>query len=109
MKGNLMKPFTQVHNSEKFVFGLIFQHISNEGEGVCVRQGSLITLAVVHHEAPFSFLFLGHNETVGRPFGGRARLNSTTSQNVLHYFLLRRGTLPHQPYRLHGLGFGVRV
>ena len=28
---------------------------------------------------------------------------------VLHYFLLRRGTLTHQPYRLHGLGFGVRV
>ena len=104
-----MKPFTQVHNSENPVFGLIFQHAFNEGEGMCVGQGSLIKLAVVHHEAPFSFLFLGHNETVGRPFGGRARLNSATSQNIHHYFLLCRGKLPHKPYRFYGLGFGLQV
>ena len=104
-----MKPFSQVHNSENFVFGLILQHVFNEGEGVCVGQGSLIKLAIVHNDAPFSLLFLGHNETVGRPLGGRARLNLATSEKVLHYFLLRRGTLPHQPYRLHRLGFGVRV
>ena len=104
-----MELFNQVHNSENLVFGLIFQHIFNEGEGVCVGQGSLIKLAIVNNEAPFSLLLLGHNETFGRPFGGRTRLNPATRQNVFHYFLLRRGTLPHQPYRLHGLGFSIRV
>ena len=59
--------FTQVHNDENLVFGLIFQHIFNEGEGVCVWQGSLIKLAIVHNEASFSLLLLEHNETVGCP------------------------------------------
>ena len=45
-----MKPFTQVQNSENSVFGYIVQHVFNEGEGVCVRQGSLINLAIVHNE-----------------------------------------------------------
>ena len=104
-----MEPFTQVHNSENLVFGLIFQHIFNEGEGVRVGQGSLIKLAVVHNEAPFSFLLLWHKETVGRPLGGRTRLNPAMSQNILHYLLLRRRTPPHQPYSFQGSGFSVQV
>ena len=104
-----MEPFSQVHNSENQVFGLIFQHISNEGEGMRVAQGSLIKLALVHHEAPLTFFFLWHNETVGRPLVGRARLSPTMSQEIFHYLLLRRGTSPHQSYWLHGLGFSIRV
>ena len=64
-------------------------------------QGSRIELAVVHNETPLSFLFFAHNKTFGRPLGGRTRLNPTTSQKILHYLLLRRGMLPHKPYRLH--------
>ena len=74
-----------------------------------VGQCSLIKLAVVHNEAPFSFLLLGQNETVRRLLGGRTRLNPATSQKIFHYLLLRRSTLPHQPYRLHRLGFSIRV
>ena len=107
VKGNLMEPFTQVHNSGNLVFGLIFQHIFNEVEGVRSGQGSLIKLAVVHNEMPFSLLFLPRNETVGRLLGGRARLNPATSQNIFHHLLLCRGTLLHQPYWLHGLRFSV--
>ena len=76
-----MEPFTQVQNSEIPVFGLNFQNIFTEGEGVCFRQGSLIKLAVVHNEEPFSFLFLWHNKTVGRPLGGRKRLNPPEPEN----------------------------
>ena len=104
-----MEPFTEVHNSGNRVFGLILQHIFDEGEGVHIGQGSLIKLAVVHYEARFAFFFLRNNKTVARPLGGGTGLNQTTSQRNLQYLLVGRGVLPLPPYRLLRIGFSVRI
>ena len=72
-----------------------------------VEPGSLIKLAVVHNQVPFFLLFLGHNETVGRPLGGRTRLNRTTSQKIFHYLMLRRATLPQNLIGFTDLGLAL--